>query len=216
MTLFDGPSMTVRDVRDFFRPESAQRRRRRRLADRPLLADLRRPLREAAGGAVQQGRGVEGVAEHRRADRLLRPGADAAQPGPDEGPDRGARVLDGRARDHRRQPQGRPLRHPEPLPARPEAVRVCSAMPDAFQMDGISVVEALAQLQQMLWTIQNQRIDNLRLAGNLITLIRSDVDDPDSVRVPSGRPVDRRGPRPGHHPAGRPEPRQHDDPDASS
>ena len=42
---------------------------------------------------------------------------------------------------------------------------VCSAMPDAFQIPGISVVEALAQLQEMLWTLQNQRLDVLRHAG---------------------------------------------------
>jgi hypothetical protein len=57
---------------------------------------------------------------------------------------------------------------------------VCSSMPDAFQIPGISVVEALAQLQEMLWTLQNQRIDVLRMMANLITLIRSDVDDPDA------------------------------------
>ena len=57
---------------------------------------------------------------------------------------------------------------------------VCSAMPDAFQIPGISVVEALAQLQQMLWTLQNQRLDVVRMLANLITVIRSDVDDPDA------------------------------------
>jgi hypothetical protein len=57
---------------------------------------------------------------------------------------------------------------------------VCSAMPDAFQIPGISVVEALAQLQSMLWTLQNQRLDVVRLLANLITLIRSDVDDPEA------------------------------------
>ena len=38
----------------------------------------------------------------------------------------------------------------------------------------------LAQLQEYLWTLQNQRIDALRLLTNVITLIRSDVDDPDA------------------------------------
>ena len=57
---------------------------------------------------------------------------------------------------------------------------VCSAMPDAFQIPGISVVEALAQLQAMLWTLQNQRMDVVRMLANLITVIRSDVDDPDA------------------------------------
>jgi hypothetical protein len=59
-------------------------------------------------------------------------------------------------------------------------------MPDAFQMDGISVVEALAQIQQMLWTVQNQSIDNLRLSGNQITLIRTDVDDMDAYEFHPG------------------------------
>ena len=57
---------------------------------------------------------------------------------------------------------------------------VCSSMPDAFQIPGISVVEALAQLQQMLWTLQNQRLDVVRMLANLITLIRTDVDDPEA------------------------------------
>jgi len=57
---------------------------------------------------------------------------------------------------------------------------VCSAMPDAFQIPGISVVEALAQLQEMLWTLQNQRLDVVRMLANLITVIRSDVDDPEA------------------------------------
>jgi hypothetical protein len=57
---------------------------------------------------------------------------------------------------------------------------VCSAMPDGFQIPGISVVEALAQLQDMLWLLQNQRLDVVRMLANLITLIRSDVDDPES------------------------------------
>ena len=57
---------------------------------------------------------------------------------------------------------------------------VCASMPDAFQIPGLSVVEALAQLQEMLWTLQNQRLDVVRMLANLITLIRSDVDDPEA------------------------------------
>jgi len=57
---------------------------------------------------------------------------------------------------------------------------VCSGMPDAFQIPGLSVVEALAQLQEMLWTLQNQRLDVVRMLANVITLIRPDVDDPES------------------------------------
>jgi hypothetical protein len=57
---------------------------------------------------------------------------------------------------------------------------VCSSMPDAFQIPGFSVVEALAQLQEMLWTLQNQRLDVVRMLANMVTLIRSDVDDPEA------------------------------------
>jgi hypothetical protein len=57
---------------------------------------------------------------------------------------------------------------------------VCNSMPDAFQIPGLSVVEALAQLQQMLWTLQNQRLDVVRMLANAIVLIRSDVDDPEA------------------------------------
>jgi hypothetical protein len=53
-------------------------------------------------------------------------------------------------------------------------------MPDAFQMDGISVVESLAQIQEYLWSMQNQRLDNIKIMNNHVTLIRSDVDDPDA------------------------------------
>jgi hypothetical protein len=55
-----------------------------------------------------------------------------------------------------------------------------SSMPDAFQFVGMSVIESLAQIQEYLWTLQNQRIDALRLLTNVITTIRSDVDDPDA------------------------------------
>jgi len=69
---------------------------------------------------------------------------------------------------------------PNPLWNGRRPFTVCSAMPDAFQIPGISVVEALAQLQSMLWTMQNQRMDVVRMLANLITVIRSDVDDPDA------------------------------------
>jgi hypothetical protein len=56
---------------------------------------------------------------------------------------------------------------------------VTSALPESFQVPGVSVIEGLAQMQDMLWTLQNTRMDATRMQANLITLIRSDVDDPD-------------------------------------
>ena len=48
------------------------------------------------------------------------------------------------------------------------------------------MVEILAQIQEYLWTLQNQRIDALRLLTNVITTIRSDVDDPDAFEFYPG------------------------------
>jgi len=56
---------------------------------------------------------------------------------------------------------------------------VTSAIPDSFQIPGVAVVEGLAQMQEMLWTLMNMRFDSLRMLGNPITIMRSDVDDPD-------------------------------------
>jgi len=56
---------------------------------------------------------------------------------------------------------------------------VCSAIPDLFQIPGISVIEGLASMQEMLWTLTNMRLDATRIASNVITLIRGDVDDPE-------------------------------------
>jgi hypothetical protein len=56
---------------------------------------------------------------------------------------------------------------------------VCSAIPDLFQIPGVSVIEGLAQMQEMLWTLQNMRLDASRIASNVITLIRGDVDYPE-------------------------------------
>jgi hypothetical protein len=69
---------------------------------------------------------------------------------------------------------------PNPLRIKRKPFVACSAMPDAFQMVGMSVVEGLAQIQEYLWTLQNQRLDALRLLVNPVTLIRSDVDDADA------------------------------------
>src|SRR5262252_2925295 len=56
---------------------------------------------------------------------------------------------------------------------------VCSAIPDLFQIPGLSVIEGLAGMQEMLWTLTNLRLDATRIASNVITLIRADVDDPE-------------------------------------
>ena len=63
---------------------------------------------------------------------------------------------------------------------------VASSMPDLFRIPGISEVEVIKDLQEMLWTLQNQRLDNTQLINNAIALIRSDVDDPDAFEWAPG------------------------------
>lgn len=63
---------------------------------------------------------------------------------------------------------------------------VVSSQPDLFMMPGISEIEIIAQLQEMLWTLINQRIDTITLTNNAIMLIRSDVDDPDEFEFGPG------------------------------
>ena len=74
----------------------------------------------------------------------------------------------------------------DPLRIKSKPFVMTSSMPDAFQMVGISIIETLAQIQEYLWTLQNQRIDALRLLTNVITTIRSDVDDPDAFEFYPG------------------------------
>ncbi len=54
---------------------------------------------------------------------------------------------------------------------------VCSSVPDLFRIPGISEVELVRDLQELLWTMINQRIDNTHLLNNAIVLIREDADD---------------------------------------
>lgn len=61
------------------------------------------------------------------------------------------------------------LQHPYPFV-------VCSAMPDLFVIPGISEVEVMLDIQEMLWSMLNQQIDAQQLMANVITLVRDDVD----------------------------------------
>lgn len=56
---------------------------------------------------------------------------------------------------------------------------ICSAIPDLFQIPGVSVIEGLAQMQELLWTLMNTRIDATRMAASVVTLIRGDTEDPE-------------------------------------
>jgi len=179
--LRDGPSMIVRDVRDFFWPEGSKSvDQAAYVIDRSwetwetlkakedsgiyqnvdLLKEARNSQaerdyndREQTLWQQQRNKDLIEVLEYWEDDQVITVGGRAV-------------VLAG----------GRP----NPLRIKRKPFVACSAMPDAFQMIGMSVVEGLAQIQEYLWTLQNQRLDALRLLVNPVTLIRSDVDDPDA------------------------------------
>jgi len=179
--LRDGPSMIVRDVRDFFWPEGAKsvdsapyvidrswetwdalkaKEKAGVYKNVDMLKEARNTQaekdydeREQTLWAQQRNKDLIEVLEYWEDDQVITVGGRAV-------------VLAG----------GRP----NPLRIKRKPFVACSAMPDAFQMVGMSVVESLAQIQEYLWTLQNARIDALRLLVNPVTMIRSDVDDVDA------------------------------------
>lgn len=53
-----------------------------------------------------------------------------------------------------------------------------SPIPDLFRIPGVSVVELIEAIQQMLWSLQGRRHESLELVGNAIVMVRDDVLDP--------------------------------------
>jgi hypothetical protein len=176
----DGPSMIVRDVRDFFWPNGAKSVEESAwLIDRSWETWDALKAKEEAGyfenvDELKEARNTQYAEDYQDREQMLwgqRRNENLIEVLEYWTDERvitvGGRAVVLAARDN-------------PLRIARKPFVVCSAMPDAFQIPGISVVESLAQIQEYLWTIQNQRIDALRLLTNVITLIRSDVDDPDS------------------------------------
>lgn len=63
---------------------------------------------------------------------------------------------------------------------------VCSSMPQPFSTIGMSDIELVGEIQEMIWEIGNQRLDNTELVNNAVYLIRNDVQDPDSFEFYPG------------------------------
>lgn len=61
-----------------------------------------------------------------------------------------------------------------------------SSIPDLFRIPGISEVEIMEALQEMLWSLQNQRLDSLELLNNAIVLASADYDDIDNFEFAPG------------------------------
>jgi len=180
ITTFDGPTMIVRDVRDFFRPESAIG-----VDDAAWVIDRSWETyqclkdKERAGlyrnvDEVKNAQNTQLAQQYTDREQLLR------------GQERTSgliEVLEYWTNDRVITVAARTVvlsDIPNPYRNGRKPFVICSALPDAFQMDGISVVESLGQIQEYLWSMQNQRLDNIKIMNNHVTLIRSDVDDADS------------------------------------
>ena len=62
----------------------------------------------------------------------------------------------------------------------------CTTQSDLFKVVGISQVEKVMSLQEMIWDVSNQRLDNLRLINNAIFFFRPDLEDPDAYEFEPG------------------------------
>lgn len=63
---------------------------------------------------------------------------------------------------------------------------LCSSMPQPFSTIGMSDIELVSEIQEMLWELGNHRLDNVELIANAIYLIRSDVQDPEAFEFYPG------------------------------
>ena len=59
---------------------------------------------------------------------------------------------------------------------------VCRGQPENFSLHGKSEIELIEQLQEMLWELMNQRLDNVELVNNMILLVSPEVEDPEGLR----------------------------------
>jgi hypothetical protein len=58
----------------------------------------------------------------------------------------------------------------------------CRSQPESFSMHGKGEIELIEQLQEMLWELMNQRLDNVELVNNMILLVSPEVEDPEGLR----------------------------------
>jgi hypothetical protein len=61
-----------------------------------------------------------------------------------------------------------------------------SLAPFPFSIQGLSLVEKLAPMQDAYWDLLNQTFDNNKLINNAIIIMASDYDDPDSFEYAPG------------------------------
>lgn len=77
------------------------------------------------------------------------------------------------------------LRHqPNPFWHKKKPIVIAQAMPDVFEMQGISETEVIDHIQQALWTLQNLTFDQLHMSAMRgITYRESGVINPDALEL---------------------------------
>jgi hypothetical protein len=182
VTIRDDPTLEVRDVRDWMWPESATSLSSAPwVIDRTLVTyDTLRRMEEL--GVYQN---VKYVREPRYDEQGSRTGAESRREMRLNSADRtrglveivelwtDKKVVTVANREVLLRNAHNPFAHGR------KPFVVCSAIPDLFRIPGISVIEGLAAMQEMLWSLVNMRLDATRIASNVITLVRGDVDDPE-------------------------------------
>lgn len=62
---------------------------------------------------------------------------------------------------------------------------LCATNPDMFLIPGVSEVEKIMGLQEVLWSLMNQRLDNTELLNNAVLFYR-DGTNPDEIEIAPG------------------------------
>ena len=179
VVLRDDPTMEVRDVRDFMFPESATD-----IQKAPWVIDRTFVTYETL--ERMQALGVYQNVEYIKETRYDETHAGSVQPGRElklRNADRTrglVEICERWTNDSCSTVANNMvlLRHgANPLFVGRKPFVIASAIPDLFQIPGVSVIEGLAGMQEMLWTLMNMRLDATRIAASVITLIRGDVDN---------------------------------------
>lgn len=201
------PTFDVRDVRDFFWPASATAPETAAwLADRIYmpLSDMYEAQCETNKGKWHDGPCTNGYLHN--VDDILR---ESNTSGPKDqqdarseqrqGEDRSKGMIevleywDRRTRRFATVANGQVLLNDSPWPSGYDDFPyvLCATTPDLFSITGISVVERAMHLQEAIWSLMNQRIDNVKLLNNAVAMFREDmIDDPEEIDIYPGATIE--------------------------
>jgi hypothetical protein len=194
-TLFDGPRSEVVDLRDFYWPEAA------------VSLDVARYCAHAiwmTAGDLRQ-KAKDGIYDSKAVDALVAPN-DNAGSNKNQQPDGNEIEMD---RERRGRKNGlyevleiwdRDTDTLHVIGGRRTLLLQCdwpywhqqfpfvsmSLAPFPFSIQGLSLVEKLAPLQDAYWDLLNQTFDNNKLINNAIIIMASDYDDPDAFEYAPG------------------------------